>query len=122
MTITSDEPPNETNGNGRPVTGSSPITAPILMNAWLTIQQVMPMARKRPKRSGARAAVRIPRKASAPKRPTTRRLPIRPSSSPMMAKMKSVWALGRKPHFARLAPRPTPQRWPEPKPTSDWTT
>ncbi len=33
---------------------------------------------------------------------------MNPSSSPMIAKMKSVCALGRKNHFARPAPRPTP--------------
>ena len=33
------------------------------------------------------------------KRPTTSRVPTRPSSSPSTAKMKSVWASGRSPHF-----------------------
>ena len=34
-------------------------------------------------------------------------MPSRPSSSPIIAKMKSVWASGRLPHFSRLAPRPS---------------
>ena len=38
----------------------------------------------------------------------------------MMAKMKSVWAYGRKPHLARLAPRPTPVMPPPAMPTRDW--
>ena len=33
---------------------------------------------------------------------------MRPSSSAMTAKMKSVWASGRKPHFAWPAPSPVP--------------
>ena len=40
--ITSDEPPKEMNGRGIPVTGSTPITAPMLMTAWLVIHVVTP--------------------------------------------------------------------------------
>ena len=62
----------------------------------------MPAATSMPNRSGARSAARTPRHAKATKQAMTSSAPIRPSSSPMMAKMKSVWALGRKPHLARL--------------------
>ena len=34
IVTSSDEPPNDTNGSGTPVTGRMPITAPMLMNAW----------------------------------------------------------------------------------------
>ena len=44
---------------------------------------------------------------------------MRPSSSPMMAKMKSVCALGRKFHLARPAPSPTPVNPPLPSAISD---
>ena len=44
---------------------------------------------------------------------------MKPSSSPMTEKMKSVWALGRNPHCAWPPPRPAPTRWPEPKPIND---
>ena len=37
----------------------------------------------------------------------------------MMAKMKSVWASGRKPHFSLLAPSPTPVTPPDAMPISD---
>jgi hypothetical protein len=40
----------------------------------------------------------------------------------MMAKMKSVWALGRNIHLARPAPRPTPVHPPLPRAMSDWAT
>ncbi len=57
-----------------------------------------------------------------PSRTRTRAAPMKPSSSPMTEKMKSVWALGRKPHSAWPPPRPAPKRWPEPRPISDCTT
>ena len=44
----------------------------------------------------------------------THSVPIKPSSSPMIAKMKSVGAFGSQPHFSLLAPRPTPNQPPEP--------
>ena len=38
----------------------------------------------------------------------------------MMAKMKSVWALGTYDHFWRLAPNPTPSSPPEPRASRPW--
>ena len=40
--ITSDDPPKEMKGSGMPVTGSTPMTAPMLITAWLVIQVVTP--------------------------------------------------------------------------------
>ena len=40
----------------------------------------------------------------------------------MTEKMKSVWALGRKPHCAWPPPSPEPTKWPEPRPMSDCMT
>jgi hypothetical protein len=62
----------------------------------------------------------MPMTPRRPNSPTTTTAPTRPSSSPMMAKMKSEWAYGRKPHLARLAPSPVPATPPEARPTSDW--
>ena len=36
--MTSDEPPADTKGSGMPVTGISPTTTAMLMNAWMQIQ------------------------------------------------------------------------------------
>ena len=58
---TSDDPPAETNGSGMPVTGMSPTTTAMLMNAWMQIQPVIPAARRAPKVSGAPSDVRMPR-------------------------------------------------------------
>ena len=57
----SDEPPAETNGSGMPVTGMSPTTTPMLMNAWRQIQAVTPAASIAPNVSGAPSEVRMPR-------------------------------------------------------------
>ena len=59
--ITSDEPPADTNGSGMPVTGISPTTTAMLMNAWMQIQPVIPAASSAPNVSGAPSDVRIPR-------------------------------------------------------------
>src|SRR5690606_7466459 len=67
----------------------------MLMSAWKEIQAVIPVASILPKRSGAREATAHPATARAMNRPITVMAPISPVSSPMMAKMKSVWALGR---------------------------
>lgn len=56
-----DEPPAETNGSGMPVTGTSPTTTAMLINAWMQIQDVMPAARSAPNVSGAPSEVRMPR-------------------------------------------------------------
>jgi len=34
------DPPAETSGSGRPITGSRPITTPMFTSAWPMIQQV----------------------------------------------------------------------------------
>ncbi len=58
MAMTSEDPPNETNGRGTPVTGRRPTTAPMLMTAWPTSQAVTPAA--------TRAAYRRRRPAGDP--------------------------------------------------------
>ena len=58
--MTSDEPPAETNGSGMPVTGISPTTTAMLMNAWMQIQPVIPAASSAPNVSGAPSDVRMP--------------------------------------------------------------
>ncbi len=66
------------------------MTAPMFTNAWTTSQVVMPVAMRVPNRSLARMAVRMPSTARATKRAMTSVAPTRPSSSPMIEKMKSV--------------------------------
>jgi hypothetical protein len=55
-----DVPPADTSGSGTPVIGSTPITAPMLITAWATIQTVTAAAASRMKVSRIRRAIRIP--------------------------------------------------------------
>ena len=56
----SDEPPALMNGSVIPVIGSSATTTPMLMNAWMHSQAVMPAASSAPNVSGAASATRMP--------------------------------------------------------------
>ena len=55
-----DEPPALMNGSVIPVTGINATTTPMLMNAWMQSQAVMPAARSAPNVSGAASATRMP--------------------------------------------------------------
>ena len=55
-----DEPPALMNGSVIPVIGKSATTTPMLMNAWMHSQPVIPAASSAPKVSGARSDTRIP--------------------------------------------------------------
>src|SRR5262249_26463256 len=90
MVMSSAEPPKETKGSGSPLVGSAPVTTPMFTGVCVASITVSPRARCAPKGSGARSPTRRPRQMSTAKRPTTAVAPTRPSSSPMMAKMKSV--------------------------------
>ena len=56
----SDEPPDEMNGRGLPVVGNTPMTHPMLRNAWNTSMIVQLPAIMAPKLSGADRAMRMP--------------------------------------------------------------
>ena len=115
-----DDSPAETSGNGTPVIGRTPITAPMLTAACTTIQAVMAVAPRRQNMSGTRRAILRPAKARPPYIMVTHSVPTSPSSSPMMAKMKSVVDSGTQPHLPPLAPRPTPNQPPEPTAYLPW--
>ncbi len=107
---------------GMPVTGSTPTTAPILIKVSLANQATSPTASIPPNRWGERIAARMPNQTKEPSSTRTSAAPMKPSSSPMTEKMKSVCALGRNPHWACPPPRPAPMKWPEPRPMRDCTT
>ena len=118
--MTSEDPPKETSGSVTPVTGSSPTTEEMLMLACRTSQAVMEAASRRPKMSAAPMAIRTPRNARPARAASRVRAPSSPSSSPTMAKMKSVWALGMYSHLPRPCPSPTPNHPPEPRAMKPW--
>src|SRR6185437_4461973 len=114
IVTSTDDRPLDTRGSGTPVIGVAPMTAPMLITAWPTIQAVIAADSRRLNVSGARRATLRPAKARPPYSAVTHNVPTRPSSSPMIAKMKSLVDSGSQPHFSRLAPRPTPKMPPEP--------
>ena len=75
--------------------GTSPATAAMLITPCRTSHTVIALATSRENGSRVRAATRMPVQASAANNATTSRVPSRPSSSPMIPRMKSVCALGR---------------------------
>ena len=85
--ITRADPPLETRGRGSPITGSTPITVPMLMIAWPSTQASTPPVAMVTNRSSLVMASRNRPTPSAAKRTRTARVPARPSSSPMVAKM-----------------------------------
>ena len=102
-----------------PVTAQPPTTDATLMAASRQIHAVIPVARARAAGSGARWAMRTAAKRNQTKRASTQSVPMRPSSSPTIVKMKSVCGLGSSPHFSRLWPRPSPVTPPAPSPILD---
>ena len=78
-------PPKERNGRVIPVIGNKPSTAPILINAWIMIQVVVPAANRRPKASGAFKAVDRPVNPITMYKAITNKDPIRPISSAIIA-------------------------------------
>ncbi len=90
-----DDPPNDTNGNGTPVTGQQP-------DHGADVDQCLDDDPRRDAggEEGAEAVRRPDRGPDAEEgegdeQPDTIMQPMRPTSSPITAKMKSVWALGR---------------------------
>lgn len=72
--------------------GPSPRTTLILRRAWAVMASVMPAAISLSDGFGVRKAIVSPLHRKAKKRKRVKVAPTSPTSSPRMAKMKSVWA------------------------------
>ena len=83
------------NGRGNPFVGRQPVTTPILIDAWSTSITVNPNPINCPKVSGALTLMTIPHTRMPRNNDTTSNVMKKPNSSPMIARMKSVWASGR---------------------------
>ena len=90
--------------------GSSLVTPPTMMNAWMEMAQVRPTAANAEQSDLARAAVARPRTQKSRNAISTAEPPRRPISSPIAAKMKSLWTKGMV--VDRPLPMPTPTRPP----------
>ena len=103
-------PPELINGSVSPLVGSNPDATPILMKLWAASMMPMPkLAKQTKERSRARA-----RKLTAntfqtkPKKAAIKTMaPIKPNSSAMMAKIKSVCASGKRTASAGYCPAPS---------------
>ena len=93
--------------------GSTLTTPPTLMIVCAAIHTTTVPEARRTNVSGVVSAMRTAPTSSAVKSSSTVMVPMSPSSSPMIAKMKSVCASGRLPHFSRLAPSPRPHQPPD---------
>ena len=89
---TSDEPPYDTNGSVMPVRGISRVTPPTMMNVCNPRIVVSPAANSFENERPDSTAMRKPLPTMSRKQMTTASAPMRPSSSPIAAKMKSVAA------------------------------
>lgn len=83
----SEVPPLLMNGSGTPVRGNSVDTPAMFITAWKQIMPVIPAASRRPNLSRQRFAMMKPQTAMMAKRAMTTRLPRKPFSSAIMAKM-----------------------------------
>ena len=88
--LVGEAPGREEDLEGRPFVGRRPITTPMLIVACTASMTVIPKASILPKWSGALRHIRSPHRANPRKSSTTEIVAANPSSSPMMAKMKSV--------------------------------
>src|SRR5690606_2069148 len=92
------EPPKLIRGRVRPLVGSTPRFTPMLMKAWPPIHTATPCA-TRPEKTRSSAMAWRPmlnrRTTSQKKARMTAPTPMKPSSSPITASRKSVWASGR---------------------------
>ena len=89
------DPPAETSGNGTPMTGARPITTAMFISACPITQHMMAPVAILTNGSGCRRMMRAIASAINAKSTSTSNVPTSPSSSPMIAKMKSFCRSGR---------------------------
>ena len=82
-------PPEEKKGSEMPVLGMVLVTTATFSTACRATCTTNPTTSSAPNRSGAWAAMVMPRQSSSTNSPTTAQAPTKPSSSQTMEKMKS---------------------------------
>ena len=111
---TSDVLPAEMKGSGTPVGGNVLETTPTLTITWLAMIVTMPLASKQPNLSFACFAILTPLMISTKNISIVKTAPKSPSSSHIIAKIKSLSENGKKRYFWRELPSPTPNNPPAP--------
>ncbi len=102
--------PAEINGSVCPVGGMQPVTTPRLIGHLDGDHGGDAHGQVAAKGLGHVSATRTPRQISAPYTNNSATTPTKPSSSAMMAKMKSLSLYGRYSSFCWLRPNPLPNR------------
>ena len=90
------------------------VTTAIFKIAWIAINDVIPIATKLPNISFALIEIIIPLTVNIINNDITNIHPTNPSSSAIIAKIKSLCASGIYEYFCLLFPIPTPNNLPEP--------
>ena len=106
-------------GSVMPVSGMRRVTPPTITNDCSAIVATSPVAVSDAMSERARTAVASPRRHSTRYAATMAAPPMRPSSSPMAEKMKSVTTKGMR--VGRPCPGPTPVNPPAARANSDCT-
>lgn len=92
-------PPDEMNGSGSPVGGIEPVTTAIFKSVCTAITIPIPHASKQPKRSFALSPILNNSQTREKYATIKRQHPQNPNSSPIIEKMKSDSANGKKRYF-----------------------
>ena len=87
---TSEDPPQLTNGSGKPLVGRQPVTTPMWIIACRPIITVTPMPNRYAKEPDAFLEILMPWHTKAANSRTMTEVPTKPSSSPIIEKMKSI--------------------------------
>ena len=90
INIMSDVPPALIKGSVWPVGGTELVATPMFTATCMAITLVIPAASRLPNLSLQRAAMRIPRQTRKKYAAITSTQPMKPSSSPIMANIKSL--------------------------------
>ena len=99
MVIISEVLPLEISGNGKPVGGILPLTTSAFKSVCSPNTTVIPLASMVPNKLSQRAAMRKPRYTITAATANSKITPIKPNSSPMMERIKSLSAKGKKRYF-----------------------
>ena len=120
MVMISEVLPELISGNGKPVGGMLPLTTSALMTVCMPYTIVIPIAKRKEKKSSAFDAARIPQNINAAHAKKSKNTPKKPNSSPMMDRIKSLSAKGKNRYFCRELNSPVPNQPPFPKAYKDW--
>lgn len=108
------------NGSGNPVGGILPVTTAMFINTCTAITVATPVTKRAPNLSFALRAILIKQTINNTKTKMIPIAPTKPSSSPIIEKIKSLSQNGKNKYFCLELKSPTPNQPPEPREYKDW--